>query len=52
MIVFLSVFVISSCNAMHNDDCISKTASPVFCFLIHSPAFGMLNYIHQVTSKQ
>jgi hypothetical protein len=45
VIVFLSVF------AMHNDDSIFKIASPVFLFLIDSPASGILNYIHQVTSK-
>jgi hypothetical protein len=52
MIVFLSLFVILSCDVVHNDDCICKIVSPVFCFLIHNPAFGILNYIHQVTSKQ
>jgi len=48
VIVFLSVFVNSSCNVGHNDDGICKIVSSVFCF----PASGKLNYIHQITPKR
>jgi len=44
VIVFMSVFVTSSCDVGHNDVSICKIASPVFCFLVDSPASGILNY--------
>ena len=34
VIVFLSVFVTSSCDVGQNDDSICKIASPVSCFLV------------------
>ena len=36
----------------HNDDGICKIAPLIFCFLVDSSASGILNYIHQVTSKR
>ena len=45
-IVFLSVFVTSSCDVGHNDDDICKIASPVCSFPVE-----ILYYIHQVTLK-
>ena len=32
--------------------CMYKIASLVFWFFVDSPATGILNYIHQVTSKR